>query len=66
MSACPVCGGKVQKKKTKRKRNFYVCENNPEKCNYISWNPPKLGEKWEPEEKQEKKKTTKRKSTKKK
>ncbi len=63
---CPVCGGKVQKKKTKRKRNFYVCENNPEKCNYISWNPPKLGEKWEPEEKQEKKKTTKRKSTKKK
>ena len=47
---CPVCGGKVQIRKTKRKRNYYICENNPDKCNYISWNKPKLGEKWSPEE----------------
>ena len=67
---CPVCGAKVQVKKTKRRRNFYICENNPESCNYISWNKPKLGEKWEPQEEviteKPKKKTTKRKTTKKK
>ena len=44
---CPVCGGKVQIRKTKKRRNFYICENNPEKCEYISWNKPKIGEKWE-------------------
>lgn len=43
---CPVCGGKVIVRKTKRRRNFYICENNPESCNYISWNKPKVGEKW--------------------
>ena len=66
---CPNCGGVVQVKKTKRGRKFYVCENNPGKCNYISWNKPKLGEKWEPEKqekvetgaKKTKKKTTSRK-----
>ena len=47
---CPVCGGKVQIRKTKRGRNFYICEHNPETCNYISWNKPKVGEKWTPEE----------------
>ena len=60
---CPVCKGTVQVKKTKRGRKFYVCENNPEKCNYISWNKPKPGEKWSPEENEkveEKKKTTKK------
>lgn len=66
---CPVCGAKVQVRKTKRKRNYYICENNPETCNYISWNKPKLGEKWEPEEKIEidtkKKEATKKKSKKK-
>ena len=62
---CPVCGSKVIEKKTKRGRKFYVCENSPEKCNYISWNKPKVGEKWSPE--LEKKKTTrKRKTTKRK
>ena len=45
---CPVCGGKVQIRKTKKKRKFYICENNPDSCNYISWNKPKEGEKWEP------------------
>ena len=47
---CPVCGGMVQVRKTKRKKNYYICENNPESCNYISWNKPKNGEKWTPEE----------------
>lgn len=47
---CPVCGGMVQVRKTKRKKNYYICENNPESCNYISWNKPKSGEKWTPEE----------------
>ena len=72
---CPVCGGVVQVRKTKRKRNYYICENNPASCNYISWNKPQIGEKWEPKEAVEveekkakvaKKKTTKRKTTKKK
>ena len=43
---CPVCGGKVIVRKTKRRKNFYVCENNPDNCEYISWNKPKIGEKW--------------------
>ena len=50
---CPKCGAKVQVRKTKRKRNYYICENNPKSCDYISWNKPKEGEKWEPEEKNE-------------
>ena len=64
---CPVCGGTVQVKKSRRGRKFYVCENNPESCQYISWNKPKVGEKWEPKEDKpntEKKKTTKRKTKK--
>ena len=64
---CPVCGGTVQIKKTKRGRKFFVCENNPEKCEYISWNKPKVGEKWVPQAVEEtestKKKTTRKKST---
>ena len=42
---CPKCGGKVQIRKTKKRRNYYICENNPEKCDYISWNKPKKEEK---------------------
>ena len=62
---CPVCSAKVIEKKTKRGRKFYVCENGPDNCNYISWNKPKVGEKWSPEIEKEnnKKKVTKRKST---
>ncbi|MBO5412896.1 MAG: type I DNA topoisomerase [Clostridia bacterium] len=65
---CPVCGSKVQVRKTKRKRNYYICENNPQSCNYISWDKPKVGEKWNPEEKVEleEKKTTRKSTTKKK
>ena len=50
---CPVCGGVVQVKKTKRKRKYYICENNKGEnggCPYISWNKPKVGEKFIPEE----------------
>ena len=50
---CPVCGGVVQVKKTKRKRKYYICENNKGEnggCPYISWNKPKVGEKFVPEE----------------
>ena len=50
---CPKCGGKVQVRKTKRRRNYYICENNPTTCDYISWNKPKKGEKWEESEKEE-------------
>ena len=38
---CPKCGGKIEVRKSKKKRKFYICENNPEKCDYISWNKPK-------------------------
>jgi DNA topoisomerase-1 len=41
---CPKCGGKVLVRKTKTRKNFYVCENNTNnensKCDYISWNKP--------------------------
>ena len=60
---CPKCGGVVQVRKTKRKRNYYICENNPESCDYISWNKPKPGEKWNPEEAEEVKKETEKKSS---
>jgi DNA topoisomerase-1 len=75
---CPKCGGVVQIRKTKSRRNYYICENNPASCNYISWNKPKLGETFvesddvdelEKEAKVKKaskaKKTTKRKTSKK-
>ena len=38
---CPKCGGKIQVRKSKKKRKFYICEHNPESCDYISWNKPK-------------------------
>ncbi|MCX8074855.1 MAG: type I DNA topoisomerase [Clostridia bacterium] len=39
--ACPKCGGKILVKKTKNKKTFYVCENSPKTCDYISWIKPK-------------------------
>lgn len=36
---CPLCGGKVQIKKTKKGRKYFGCENNPE-CTFMSWNKP--------------------------
>ena len=38
---CPKCGGKIQIRKSKKRRNYYICENNPKTCDYISWNKPK-------------------------
>jgi len=38
---CPKCGGAVQIRKTKKRRTFYICENNPNNgCEYISWTKP--------------------------
>ena len=65
---CPKCGSAVQVRKTKRKKNYYICENNPQSCDYISWNKPKPGEKWNPDEAKEieaETKKTKRKSSRK-
>ena len=76
---CPVCGGTVQVRKTKKRKNYYICEKNTgigSGCYYISWNKPKVGEKFVPtneadlelfekDSKKVKKKTT-RKTTKKK
>jgi len=61
---CPKCGGKIQIRKTKKRKNYYICENNPDKCDYISWNKPSQ----EGKEKtvKVKKTTTKRKTTKRK
>ncbi len=64
---CPKCGAIVQVRKTKRGRKYYICENNPKSCDYISWNKPKVGEEWNPEEKmdfEKENKTTKKKISK--
>ena len=68
---CPKCGGKVQIRKTKKRRNYYICENNPGSCDYISWNKPKPGEKYiegeeKPEIEEKPKKIRKKRTTKKK
>ena len=66
---CPKCAGTVQVRKTKRGKKYYICENNNSSnatCDYISWNKPKRGEKWNPDEEKPtleaktKKKTTKK------
>ncbi len=36
---CPLCGGEVVIKKTKKGRKYYGCEHNPE-CSFISWQKP--------------------------
>ena len=68
---CPVCGGEVQIRKTKTRRKYYICEKNlgvGQGCYYISWNKPKLGEAFVPNnetdmelyEQNQKKKTAKK------
>ena len=43
---CPICGGKILIKKSKKGRKFFGCENNTGEenvestCNFISWNKP--------------------------
>lgn len=41
--SCPLCGGNVLIKKTKKGRKFYGCDNNPD-CGFMTWNKP-TGEK---------------------
>ena len=40
----------MQVRKTKRKRNYYICENNPKSCDFIAWNKPKKGEQFKLED----------------
>ena len=44
---CPKCGGTVQVRKAKNRRKYYICENNPKSCDYISWNKPAKNSKLE-------------------
>lgn len=37
---CPKCGGRVVIRKSKRGKTFYMCENNPANCDFISWYEP--------------------------
>ena len=60
---CPKCGAKVQIRKTKKRRNYYICENNPSSCDYISWNKPKLGEIIEDSDEELEKEVKKKKTT---
>ena len=41
---CPKCGATVQVRKAKNKKKYYICENNPKSCDYISWNKPSNNE----------------------
>ena len=36
---CPECGGALIKRKTKRGKVFYGCENYPS-CSFVSWDKP--------------------------
>lgn len=38
-AVCPVCGGKVISKKSKRGYTFFGCDNWPE-CNFMTWDKP--------------------------
>jgi len=40
--ACPVCGGKILIKKTKKGRRYYGCEKGPD-CAFMSWQKPTGG-----------------------
>lgn len=36
---CPLCGGKILEKKSKKGKKFFGCEHNPE-CAFLSWDEP--------------------------
>lgn len=36
---CPICGGKILVKTSKKKRTYYGCENNPT-CEFMTWDLP--------------------------
>jgi len=72
---CPVCGSKVAVRKSKAGKKYYICESNTgvgKGCDYISWNAPQVGEKWDPnsvktvetKKGSNKKRTTRKKTTK--
>ncbi len=42
-ASCPLCGGAILIKKTKKGRKYYGCANHPD-CEFLSWNKP-TGEK---------------------
>ena len=63
---CPICGGDILVKKSKRGKKYYICENNDntgEKCTFLAWNGPDKNGVIKPAEIEEKKikKTTARK-----
>ena len=62
---CPKCGGKIQVRKSKKGKSYYICENNPASCDYISWNKPSQDE-YIDSSKSAKKSTTKKSSVKRK
>ena len=37
---CPKCGGEIHIRKSKRGKKYYICEHNPETCDFIAWNGP--------------------------
>lgn len=37
---CPLCGGEVVLKKSKKGRIYYGCENNINECEFMSWDRP--------------------------
>ncbi|MBR6185514.1 MAG: type I DNA topoisomerase [Clostridia bacterium] len=38
-ASCPLCGGRLLEKNSRKNRKFYGCENYPE-CNFVSWEMP--------------------------
>jgi len=55
---CPKCGGEIHIRKSKRGKKYYICAQNPEKCDFIAWNGPDKNGVIKPAEiKEEKKKT---------
>lgn len=61
---CPKCGGEIHIRKSKRGKKYYICEHNPEKCDFIAWNGPDKNGVITPANLEENKtKKTKRKST---
>ncbi|OON98423.1 MAG: DNA topoisomerase I [Epulopiscium sp. Nele67-Bin004] len=37
---CPICGGEIILKKTKKGRIYYGCDNTSEECEFMSWQKP--------------------------
>lgn len=61
---CPKCGGEIHIRKSKRGKKYYICENNPTKCDFIAWNGPDKNGVITPANLEEKKEKKERKTTK--